>query len=220
MIDGGLLNEAWSGEKLFVTNEHVLSRDEPEGSRENIAAGRITFTVGDQDSVYRVKDVLWQSAREHHDVTICRLDREPPEITPFDRIIEQLNPLSNYSPRLAVTIMGHPRGQRLHFSRRNNDVMAHDGPDRDNLGRPERLHYKASTDKGNSGSPALEYDTLTPIGVHHSGRGSNYTYEAMASGAYKTRPKARPSDANEAISLASIKRAIRKWPDGINRPRR
>jgi|GEM_PF-2846722 len=218
LVDGRVFSEAWAGEKLFVTNEHVISEPVPghsPGTALRPASARISFTIGDRDNEYKVKEVLWQSTRWHHDVIICRLDREPPHIEPFTEWIDPLRPLDEYSPPLDVTVIGHPRGRSISFSPQNTRVVNHDGPDHQSLGRPERVHYKASTEPGNSGSPTLEWTSLNPIGIHHAGRGYQFEYQSLPGGNWRARRRRPDVTANEAISLASVRRAIARRPEGI-----
>ena len=62
-----------------------------------------------------------------------------------------------------------------------------------------RLHYRTPTEGGNSGSPVFDEDNWMLVGLHHAGskemprlRGQAGTYEA-----------------NEAVSIAAIRDAIR-----------
>ena len=219
LVDGRVFSEAWAGEKLFVTNEHVISdpdRAKSTGSALRPGSARISFTIGDRDNEYRVTEVLWQSTRWHHDIIICRLDREPAHIAPFTEWVDPLLPLDDYSPPLDVTVIGHPRGRAISFTPQNTRVLNHDGPDDQSLGRPERVHYRTSTEPGNSGSPTLEWTTLNPIGIHHAGRGYHFEYESLPGGTWRGRRRRPNVDANEAISLASVRRAIARHPGGIS----
>lgn len=218
LVDGRMFNETWANEKLFVTNECVISEPRP-GYSQNHALppneARISFTIGDRKNTYHVKEVLWQSTRSHHDFIVCRLDREPPDIEPLTEWVDRLRPLEQYSPPLDVTVIGHPRGRSISFAPQNSRVINHDGPDDQALGRPERIHYKASTEPGNAGSPILEWASLRLIGIHHASRGYHFDYERMPSGDLRSRRRETAIDANEGISIASIRRAIAKFPEGI-----
>ena len=90
-----------------------------------------------------------------------------------------------------VYVIGYPLGGPLSISLQDSEWL-----DRDD----RVLHYRTPTDPGSSGSPVFDQKYWTVIGLHHKGKtdmprlgGKPGTYEA-----------------NEAISIAAIRDAIRQ----------
>ena len=193
VIDAALLSPTWSEYgHVFVTNEHVASafgrtRLKPE----DVA---VRFSQAEPNQAINVGSVLWCSEREHHDVTIFRMNGLPDSIGSFSEVA----PLSclgedGKNSFSGVTVIGHPAGsERLHLGVENLDVedLETNRPG----GVPERVWYKCPTLKGNSGSPALSWKQLQLTAVHHR--------EIKARGC------------NEGVSLDSIRKAIEQQPDG------
>lgn len=196
VIRADLLSPEWSGYgQVLVTNEHVVGRrDDATLTPEQTA---VRFSQVDPQEQMSVGPVLWCSDREHHDVTIFRMDHLPDSVGKFGEIA----PLSSLSDGAGgnfsgVTVIGHPAGsERLHLGVENLQVeeMERDRP----AGEPERVWYRCPTMKGNSGSPALSWRQLEATAVHHR--------EIKARGC------------NEGISLDSIQKAIAQRPEGWNR---
>jgi len=100
--------------------------------------------------------------------------------------------------RTKVYVIGHSGGGGLEFSFQDNELLDHEGPgDSHFSGDPCRLHYRAPTEKGNSGSPVFNSKQWQVIGLHHAGgilshlNGKSGTYQA-----------------NEGIALLSIIKAV------------
>ena len=165
--------------------------------------------MGDPGTDYKVSRVLWQSDRTQHDITICELTPTP-QIEPLDEMEEVLPDLES-GESMEVTVIGHPSGRVLSFSPSNLQVEYHDGPDQLGLGRPVRIHYKSSTEPGSSGSPALDWRTMTLVGVHHAGVGRRYEYLPPKNGRFIRRELGK-KEVNEAISIGSVYRALNSKP--------
>ena len=98
-----------------------------------------------------------------------------------------------------VYVIGHTGGGGLEFSFQDNELLDHEGP-RDNRfdATPCRLHYRAPTEKGNSGSPVFNAADWKVIALHHAGG----TLSRL-----NGKPDTYP--ANEGIALLSIISAMR-----------
>ena len=100
-----------------------------------------------------------------------------------------------------VYIIGYPGGRDLAFSFQDNELLDHEGPPG---GTPQikglsRVHYRAPTEPGSSGSPVFNARLWEVIALHHRG------FEA---GMPKLNGKGGSYAANEGISLLSIKEAV------------
>jgi hypothetical protein len=70
-----------------------------------------------------------------------------------------------------VYIIGHPGGRDLAFSFQDNELLDHEGP---SAGKPQipgvcRVHYRAPTEGGSSGSPVFNARLWEVIALHHNG---------------------------------------------------
>ena len=100
-----------------------------------------------------------------------------------------------------VYIIGYPGGHDLAFSFQDNELLDHEGPPG---GTPQikglsRVHYRAPTEPGSSGSPVFNAGLWEVIALHHMG---------LKDGMSKLNGKSGSYAANEGISLLSIKEAI------------
>jgi V8-like Glu-specific endopeptidase len=98
-------------------------------------------------------------------------------------------------------VIGHPGGRDLAFSFLDNELLDHEGPP---AGKPQipdvrRLHYRAPTEGGSSGSPVFNARLWEVIALHHKGG---------KLGMPKLNGKEGTYAANEGISLESIKESI------------
>jgi hypothetical protein len=172
-----------------VTNAHVLDVDG--GYRKAAlrpATAEVRFEVGpNAGKTFKIAGApLWRSLPEAFDATIWRLSPEPTEGGLTD-VAAQLPDLKE-APPPHVYVIGHPLGGSLVYSLDDNLLLDHDGV---------RVHYRAPTEPGSSGSPVLDRQWEL-IALHHAGRpsmpklhGSNETYAA-----------------NEGIAIAAIRAAI------------
>jgi hypothetical protein len=110
-------------------------------------------------------------------------------------------PVAKVLPALGTTarvyIIGHPRGQDLAFSFQDNELLDHEGPP---TGKPQipgvcRVHYRAPTEGGSSGSPVFNGDLWQVIALHHEGGKQGMPRLNGAPGTYA---------ANEGIWVQSI----------------
>jgi V8-like Glu-specific endopeptidase len=80
---------------------------------------------------------------------------------------EGLPPLESH-PR--VYVIGYPGGRDLSFSFEDNELLDHEGPPGGHPPIPGvcRVHYRAPTEGGSSGSPVFN-DQWEVIALHHKG---------------------------------------------------
>jgi len=166
IVRGGDIAEQLGDEPLLLTNTHVVSEDPyvvnpPALSPEE---ARVVFGSGQR---FGVKKVVWSSPPNVLDTALIRLDGDASNVEPVP--IARRLPLADGEQR--VYIIGHPRGGPLSFSIHDNMLIDHEGPPNGSPPRPDvvRLHYRAPTEGGSSGSPVFNAQWLL-IGIHHAGR--------------------------------------------------
>jgi hypothetical protein len=172
---------------VLVTNAHVVS-ERPE----DLAAGAvhpaeavITFAALDASgpsTEMSIAEVLFASPPDQLDVVVARLATPvaPSQAIPVAKVIPEAG------SRTQVRVVGHPSGRGLSFS--SGEFLGH---------KPPRLHYRAATEGGSSGSPVFNADWRL-VGLHHSGG------EAMP----KLSGEPGTYEANEGISIAAIAQAV------------
>ena len=184
------------GEELLVlTNFHVVNEH---GIAPGIrpADAEVVFEAADASRVYTVDKLLWSSAVEDCDASVLRLVQPIVAVEPL--------PIANALPIIdtaRVYVIGHPGGRDLSFSFQDNELLDHEGPTK---GKPQipgvcRVHYRAPTEGGSSGSPVFNGDSWQVIALHHKGGKLGMPKLNGIEGTYA---------ANEGISLGSIKGKI------------
>ena len=185
-------------ELLVLTNCHVINAA---GAAPGIRPGdaEVVFEAAPGAAAYEVAGIAWSSPVERHDATLVRLARPVANVAPM--------PLARALPVLGegsrVYVIGHPGGRELAFSLQDNELIDHEGPP---AGTPPidgvcRVHYRAPTEGGSSGSPVFNPGLWQAIALHHSGGRIGMPRLNGKSGTYA---------ANEGISLLSIAEAIRR----------
>jgi hypothetical protein len=186
-------------EMLVVTNAHVVG-DPPLEKAASPVEATVTFEIlGKQQATkrYGVSAIVWQSPPDQHDVTVLRLDPQLPAAVRPLRIASGLPQLQPVTPR--VFIIGHPGGREISFSFEDNLLLDYElaivgNADSDS---PCRVHYRAPTEYGSSGSPVFD-ESWGVIGVHHAGG----RLMPMLNG------KREVYDANEGLWIGAIRRAM------------
>lgn len=164
LIRGGDLYPALNDELVLLTNAHVVSNDlMVQVKREALHPQKavITFEVlptGAGSKVeHRIAELLWTSPPELLDATLLRLDPPVRGIEPYPIAPP---PLPDADGRRRVYIIGHPGGRSLEISLHDNLLLDAEDP---------KLHYRAPTERGSSGSPVFDTD-WDLVGLHHAGR--------------------------------------------------
>ena len=180
-------------ELVLLTNCHVVNAN---GVNPGIKPeeAEITFEAMTPPRQFAAAAILWSSPVNQYDATILRLQPAPVEMAALP-IATGLPPLSTTTTY--VYIIGHPSGGDLSFSFRGNDLLDHEGPPN---GKPQipgvcRVHYKATTEVGSSGSPVFNADLWELVALHHSGSKTGMSMLNGKTGVY---------GANEGISMRSI----------------
>lgn len=184
-------------EPIFVTNEHVISKDDPKAIAPDQA--RVTFEIESASSAqpvyYSVEEVLFSSpagklgarnsTNDELDVTVVRLKglRADAPVLKAARRLPALN------ARTRVYVVGHPNGSGIQIALQDSRLIDVDDEKR-------LVHYRTPTDPGSSGSPVFNTEWQV-VALHHGG--SVQTPRLRGDGSY---------EANEGISLQSIRS---KW---------
>jgi V8-like Glu-specific endopeptidase len=195
-------SELWGGsaDELFVlTNAHVVSDDAKAAElcdTPPLRSGeaRVEFEQsGPSDKTYRVDEIVWSSLPDALDGTLLRLtpalkkrDACPLNLTE-DRIEESYR---------RVYVIGHPGGRSLTFSLADNLVLGFQSP---------KLHYRAPTEGGSSGSPVFTED-WDVLALHHAG--GEEMPRLTGAGTYP---------ANEGIWIDAIRRALARGRSGAKK---
>jgi len=158
-------------ELLLLTNHHVIN---PQGSAPGIRPeqAEVVFEADDPGRAYEVDRLLWTSPVDAHDASLLRLKALPAGVPPLP-LCTDLPPLppAGVQQRPRVYIIGYPGGRELSFSFQDNELLDHEGPPE---GRPQiagvcRVHYRAPTEGGSSGSPVFEAACWRVMALHHKG---------------------------------------------------
>ncbi|MEL7450033.1 MAG: serine protease [Pseudomonadota bacterium] len=188
LVRGTDLHESLGPDWVVVTNAHVISDDPTEQTGSPAALPphevRICFEAKDPNTEFDVEQILFSSPRTELDCTIVSLATPIEHSTPYP--IARRLPLVGKNQR--VYVIGHPRGGGLSYSIDDNLLLDHQAP---------KLHYRAPTEGGSSGSPVFnqQWDL---VALHHAG--------GMKMRKLNGKPGTYP--ANEGLSFQSIKAAV------------
>jgi V8-like Glu-specific endopeptidase len=160
LVRGEDFHKAFTGQVLVLTNAHVIS-DDPRVQKADPPAmaperARLRFEARDSTALeptYRVK-LLWTSPPWELDATLLSLPANLPYEPPY--------PIAARVPEVKtdrVYVIGHPGGGTLSLSMQDNRVVDVKEP---------KLHYRAPTMKGSSGSPVFNRDWEL-VALHHAG---------------------------------------------------
>jgi len=186
-------------EAVVLTNFHVVNEKGLGGLPP--ADVEVSFEAAADPAPIGVSCILWESSSDLHDATVLRLAVPVKDVKPLplaDRLPD---------PDSRVYIIGHPGGRELAFSFQDNALLDHEGPTE---GRPKvegvvRLHYRAPTEGGSSGSPVFNAKRWEVVALHHAGH-----QKAMG----KLNGKEGTYGANEGIWITSIRDAIQASRQG------
>jgi hypothetical protein len=200
LVRAASLGRTPGDELLVLTNFHVVNE---QGANNGLTpdAAEIVFEAVDAGTAHAFQDIVWSSPPDRHDCTLLRLAQQPAGIAPL--------PLARALPLLGdaahVYVIGYPGGRGLAFSLQDNALLDHEGPP---TGRPGiegvcRVHYRAPTEGGSSGSPVFNANLWEVIALHHAGGKLGMPRLNGQAGSY---------GANEGISIQSIVAAMAAAP--------
>jgi tetratricopeptide (TPR) repeat protein len=197
LVRAGDLGREPADELLVLTNFHVVNeRGASPGIRPEEA--EVVFEAAATERAYGVKEIVWSTPPDRHDASLLRLAEPVTGIAPL--------PLAKALPVLddtaRVYIIGHPGGRDLAFSFQDNELLDHEGPP---TGKPQipgvwRLHYRAPTEGGSSGSPVFNAMLWEVVALHHKGGKIGMPRLNGKEGTY---------GANEGIAMRSVVEAMR-----------
>jgi hypothetical protein len=190
-------------ELLVLTNFHVVNARGSGGAAQPDAV-EVIFEAADPSITCAVEGIVWSSDQDHHDATLLRLDKRVEGIEPL-RFAKQLPVLAD-EPR--VFVIGHVGGRDLAFSFQDNLLIDHEGRQDAKPAIPGvcRVHYRAPTEGGSSGSPVFNANLWQVLALHHKGGKEGMPKLNGAEGTYA---------ANEGVSIQSIREAIQANPEGM-----
>ncbi len=206
LVRAGDFGLAPADEPLLLTNFHVVN---PQGATPGIRPemAEVVFEADSTQRVYRVTELLWSSPIEQHDASLLRLDKAPAKIAALKLGVDlpalPAAPGEGTPPR--VYIIGYPGGRELSFSFQDNELLDHEGPP---SGKPQisgvcRVHYRAPTEGGNSGSPVFNAGAWQVIALHHKGGRFGMPRLNGLAGSYA---------ANEGLAMTTLVTAVKASP--------
>lgn len=200
LINGKDLCDKLEDELYILTNAHVVSDDDedrqldPTPLRSDQAL--IDFTLdknGPNESLIQIEKIIWHSIHSEYDAILLKLKEIPSDA----KELEITFYLPDVDSNQRVNIIGHPLGGDIAFSIQDNKLIAHQGED--DLSIACKIHYRAPTEKGSSGSPVFNQSSWEVIGLHHAG----------GKGINKLDGSGNTYSANEAIWIKSISEKIK-----------
>lgn len=196
LVRAASFNREPADELLVVTNFHVVNAQGAQGAIPPESA-EVVFEAIDADKAYAVKEIVWSSPPDRLDCALLRLAEPVAGVEPLP--LARALPLME--PGARVYVIGHPGGRELAFSLQDNALLDHEGPP---AGKPAiagvcRVHYRAPTEGGSSGSPVFNARLWEVIALHHSGG---------KLGMPKLNGQAGTYAANEGIWVQSIAAAL------------
>lgn len=201
LVDGGAFSTHWHGRPLILTNHHVLSED-GEPPSVPVDHADITFAFWEREvrvQTFAIEKILARSTRGNCDCTLASL-RNPPaktDLLPLSLSRGALGP-RGAKPPARVYLVGYPQGRGLEFSTSDNHVVDHELGEQHLPRGHARIHYRAPTEAGMSGSPVLDSLECRVVGLHRMGQASPMR-AVEGPGPYR---------ANEAVWIQSVVAAL------------
>ena len=207
LVRGGDLKPALGDQPCVLTNYHVVNREGMAGALKP-AFAQVAFEAVDVGGRHQV-EVEWESPIAKLDATLLRLSSAPDRVAPLSLLTELPEPRDDPENPVRLYVIGHPGGQELAFSFRDNILLDHEDRLDGKRADPEvcRVHYRTPTKKGSSGSPVFEPDGWRIIALHHAGEREN---KETGEGMPRLNGKLGLYSANEGISIGSIRDAIER----------
>jgi hypothetical protein len=198
LVKAGDLGLHPADELVVLTNYHVVNTA---GAIDALTpqSAEIAFEAVDAGKAWPVQAVLRQSPPERHDAAVLRLETPVSGVEPLP--VAEILP--KVEPNAKVYIIGHPGGHDLAFSFQDNELLDHEGPPGGTPQLPgvSRVHYRAPTEPGSSGSAVFDAKLWQVIALHHKGSKDGLPMLNGKAGRYA---------ANEGISIQSIKGALQR----------
>ena len=169
---------------LLLTNAHVVNNGGTGGALAPDEARANFQGLGTRLDFDRV---FWSSPSSELDATFLAFKDNARPAAPAIPLYPKRVEFTQPAPR--IYIIGHPGGRDIELSLNDNLLLGY---------REPLLHYRTPTEGGSSGSPVFEAGDWRAVALHHAGG----TLERLDG----TQP---PYDANEGISLAAIREAIK-----------
>lgn len=194
------LGVAPGDEILLLTNHHVVNSG-GFGSGGGVDAVEIVFEAATGGAVtLGVKAVVAESPVQGGlDYALLRLAGETGRVEP----LQLTRSIVKAQAKARVYLIGYPLGDVMQFSMHDNVLLDHECEPTGRPTDPARrlLHYSASSEKGNSGSPVFD-EYWRCIGLHHAGGRRNPRLEQY--GLPALNGANRTVDANQGIWIGSI----------------
>ena len=172
-------------QSIVLTNAHVVSRTQA------LRPDAVWCNFMLLNRRIQMKDIIWSSEEDSKfDATLLDL-YERLECTPLQlcSCVLQLA-----VPPQRMYIIGHPGGREIEFSLHDNELLACNAA---------KLHYRAPTQPGSSGSPVFDPAAWTVVGLHHSGLDKTPKLNGPAGEFYQ---------ANEGITILAIQDKTKSLP--------
>ncbi|MGF1668268.1 MAG: serine protease [Acidimicrobiia bacterium] len=183
LLLGSELSDRLPADEAFVvTNAHVVSETVAGALFPDEAS--ITFEALGLEDPFTVTELIFTSPPDQLDVSVLRVDPKPPAVEAIP--VAPRLPANDGQQR--VYVIGHPLGGGLSFSLQDNVLLDMEAP---------KLHYRAPTEPGSSGSPVFNAQWKL-VALHHAG-GTALPRLNGATGTYA---------ANEGLWIQSIREAL------------
>ncbi|MBB6503766.1 hypothetical protein F4693_000721 [Sphingomonas endophytica] len=204
-------------EICLLTNSHVVGREDPKAAPPEECEA-VFQLPGPNRTRIAITEEIWSSPAGKLDATLLRL-------APGIELAVGL-PLAKYLPTLdgksRVYVIGHPEGRELTYSLQDNRLLDHEGPTAGTPVDPKvrKLHYRAPTEHGSSGSPVFN-SRWDVIGLHRAGgklqrlNGNSDEWPANEGVWIQSIRDAAATSAEGACAAAAAKKPLVQCPDPI-----
>ena len=222
LVEGEGFSEELAGQYVILTNHHVLHGPEADSelldqkAYENsvpIRKAVAEFHYWNQEPGIRqlkLDRIVYWSPRDELDFAVATLQSQPENAKGLTLSTESglFGSPNNADPkqRDKVFVVGHPGGKSLSFSFTDNEVVDHELTSKEpRLPGVRRIHYRAPTEGGSSGSPVFHHEDIEVVGLHRTGNAAPMRdpWPGKARGE-------DPYQANEAVAIRSIMEHIAK----------
>lgn len=189
LVTGAELSDKLPPDEAFViTNAHVVSETDSRALYPEDAM--IAFEALGIPAEYKVKELVFSSPHTELDASVLRLDKPAPVVEPIP--VNARLPINDGHQR--VYVIGHPAAGGLSFSLQDNLLLDEEAP---------KLHYRAPTEPGSSGSPVFNSQWKL-IALHHASVTSPLEHPGVEAGVEPVAPYA----ANEGLWFQAIREAL------------